>query len=354
MWVPAAASRDELLGLVAARLAPLMQQPASPGAAGATQEEEEVASAAGAMVDLWRFLHHGGRRASGRDVGVPAASANEPAELLSRGGSAGLASACRALSPRDLVGWAAFIARAAPSLGVWAAVAHGAFLTVIDGLGLGLGLADDAVAVLQAECRAALAAVLPPAARWLATAAKFDAPPDEANGGGGGDANARAVGPTPGFSFGFFKEGEVGVSIAPSTGAADPAVPSRVLWGTPPFVIPCGPLIQPGAGSGCVDSAFELTAPSAARNVARLLRALQAGRPVLLEGSPGVGKSAVAAALAAASGHRLIRVGVSFYSPSSAEYERDDILIFIGRPFFSPLHARAPPLDRSTCRSKPT
>ena len=45
-----------------------------------------------------------------------------------------------------------------------------------------------------------------------------------------------------------------------------------------------------------------MTAPTPAQNLVRVLRGLQMKRPILLEGSPGVGKTTLIQALASVSG----------------------------------------------------
>lgn len=48
-----------------------------------------------------------------------------------------------ALTVRDLLAWAGFVAAAAPAVGALAAYAHGAHLALLDGVGLGLGVPQE-------------------------------------------------------------------------------------------------------------------------------------------------------------------------------------------------------------------
>jgi midasin len=56
---------------------------------------------------------------------------------------------------------------------------------------------------------------------------------------------------------------------------------------------------------------FSLEAPTTAMNAMRVIRAMYLRKPILLEGSPGVGKTSLVTALAGASGHQLTRINLS-------------------------------------------
>lgn len=56
---------------------------------------------------------------------------------------------------------------------------------------------------------------------------------------------------------------------------------------------------------------FNLVAPTTQGNAMRVVRACQVSKPILLEGSPGVGKTSLVTALANMSGHHLCRINLS-------------------------------------------
>ena len=64
------------------------------------------------------------------------------------------------------------------------------------------------------------------------------------------------------------------------------------------------------AGSDA-DPGFAFEAPTTKLNAMRVLRALQVQKPILIEGSPGVGKTTLIAALARACGKPLTRINLS-------------------------------------------
>ena len=56
---------------------------------------------------------------------------------------------------------------------------------------------------------------------------------------------------------------------------------------------------------------FSLSAPTTFKNAIRVMRAIQLSRPILLEGSPGVGKTSLVSALANICRYKITRINLS-------------------------------------------
>ncbi|KAG9396552.1 hypothetical protein J8273_1560 [Carpediemonas membranifera] len=94
-------------------------------------------------------------------------------------------------------------------------------------------------------------------------------------------------------------------------------VPSEQRVGIAPFFVDS--LIPADAPQPEVPYSFDAATPKT--NTFRLLRAMQTDLPMLLEGSPGVGKTSLITAIAQVTGHELIRVNLS---------EQTDLIDLVG------------------------
>lgn len=90
------------------------------------------------------------------------------------------------------------------------------------------------------------------------------------------------------------------------------------------FGVPKGPLVQS-------TSNFSLRAPTTRDNAMRVLRGCQLTKPILLEGSPGVGKTSLITALAVATRNHLCRINLSDQT-DLADLFGSDLPVENGRP----------------------
>jgi midasin len=135
--------------------------------------------------------------------------------------------------------------------------------------------------MLRDKCHAFLLAQLPPELRVAAEAAA-------------GRGQLAAEDDTEGTAGDTAME----VDVADQLAAASLS-PAR--WGIAPFFVD-RQVAADGTAASVSPTSFNFRAPSTGRNALRVLRALQLRKPILLEGSPGVGKTSLVAAMAKAVG----------------------------------------------------
>ena len=129
------------------------------------------------------------------------------------GGATGSA-ARSSLTVRDAIAWASFCCTVvqAGQLTAWAAYAHGAYLTLLDGLGLGLGLPEVTARRLRVACEQFLRSQLPPSEHEAMLSASFKHLPSELGRSDGADDPAALS-----FGAGAFRIPKVrNSSLAPS------------------------------------------------------------------------------------------------------------------------------------------
>ncbi|KAJ4786530.1 Midasin [Rhynchospora pubera] len=180
----------------------------------------------------------------------------------------------RILTIRDLLSWINFInvTTKEKKLGPESALIHGVFLILLDGLTLGTGISSDEANILRESCLSFLCDELKKV-REIRSISML------ANLGNYGWASAEEN-----FSYEL--------------------VDTCDLYGLKPFYIDKGDFT-------CEAEKYKLLAPTTKRNALRVLRAMQLQKPVLLEGSPGVGKTSLIVALGGFSRHEVVRINLS-------------------------------------------
>jgi midasin len=299
IWVPAIARYQDLHAVLAQVLSSKSSSIARSLSTATTASEPALTELVAPMLQFVAWFNSGMTNTSTANDATAAATAAAALTAAPVNQSfQGSSSSSLFMSLRDMLAWANFIVDTVSStntdtttttssaLSPWLAYAHGAALVVLDGLGLGTGLSYTEVTRLRVTATAFLTAYIPEVQRDEATAQLQEV-----------DVAAGLTAATT-----FVQQCDT-TDTTDSTTAITSSV--RSMFGAAPFYIDTGPLQIPASLQ------FSLGAPTTARNLKRVLRAMQLKKAILLEGSPGVGKTSLISALAAAAGHTLVRINLS-------------------------------------------
>ncbi|EGG20931.1 type A von Willebrand factor domain-containing protein [Cavenderia fasciculata] len=198
----------------------------------------------------------------------------------------------RVISLRDILSWVSFMNMCAKKqlLSPWDSYVHGACLVLLDGFGMGSNSSSEADGVrLRTLCIDRILSQIEDDAARQSLTSYFNA-------GGAGDSRPVA-----------------GLAANQSTSTSSTFIQAD-SFGIHPFYIH-------RRESTDTVTPFSLGAPTTSRNALRVLRGMQLPRAILIEGSPGVGKTSLITAIAQASGHRVVRINLS---------EQTDIMDLLG------------------------
>ncbi|KAJ1918062.1 AAA ATPase midasin [Mycoemilia scoparia] len=278
LWVPAISGRSDLEQILSERLTEKLQSVSLPSD-HSIPEKSSVSGCVNLVLDFVEWLVK---------TLVPSVSGGSGSST--KGDEV---AALSIISLRDYLAWTDFIACTSHIFGMGQAMAHGGCLVLLDGIGshAALGGAFSSQNIKQQIKNKCVSKLI----------SMTKSLPGNHNNGDGGIQHS-LVGLVDASEL--IKQNNIqslGSLIEKKQQSQDG---QKTLIGVNPFWVPIGSL-KPKRD----DFAFQ--APTTFDNFVRVLRGLQITKPILLEGSPGVGKTSLISALAKLTGNNLVRINLS-------------------------------------------
>ena len=209
------------------------------------------------------------------------------------------------VSVREILAWAKFISQSCPTSAIEAykCYIHGAFMMILDGLGIGINASRDRINQFKADCLLFLLSQCPEHTLSDVSREEFFVNTSHSLSAVGMSTHALTVGS---FSIPL-------VVVRPLSSSSEL-----------PLLL-SGPQQQQKQQEHSTsttpqqqqDYQYTFNAKITLLNLGRIVRAMQLPRAILLEGPPGVGKSSLIANLASMTGHTLVRINLSEHSELS-------------------------------------